>query len=98
MASRGKKSGVRKEPQFGLGASLSELRLGPQDRISSGQGKPKRPAPVETEDERFTTSLARSTVGPGRPDDAVRIVVVRDGERRTLTVKLGEQPDKVSTP
>ena len=25
--------------------------------------------PVETEDERFTTSLARSTVGAGQPDD-----------------------------
>ena len=31
-------------------------------------------------------------------DDEVRVVVERGGERRTLTVKLGEQPDKVSTP
>ena len=39
-----------------------------------------------------------AAVNARRPNDAVRIVVVRDGERRTLTVKLGEQPDKVSTP
>jgi len=34
----------------------------------------------------------------GLPIDQVRVVVERGGERRTLTVKLGEQPDKVSTP
>ena len=45
MASRGKKSGVRKEPQFGLGASLAELRLSLEDRIWSGESKPKKPAP-----------------------------------------------------
>jgi S1-C subfamily serine protease len=39
-----------------------------------------------------------AAVNARRPNDAVRIVVVRDGERRTLSVKLGEQPDKVSTP
>src|SRR5438876_9236174 len=33
MAWGRKKSGGRKEPQFGLAASLSELRLGPQDRL-----------------------------------------------------------------
>src|SRR4051794_12165961 len=39
-----------------------------------------------------------AAVNSRRPDDAVRIVVVRGGERRTLTVKLGDQPDKVSNP
>jgi S1-C subfamily serine protease len=39
-----------------------------------------------------------AAVNAARPDDEVRIVVERGGERRTLTVKLGEQPDKVSTP
>jgi penicillin-binding protein 1A len=43
MAWARKKSGGRKEPQFGLGASLAELRLGPQDRIPSGESKPKKP-------------------------------------------------------
>src|SRR5260370_27362389 len=33
MAWGRKKSGGRREPQFGLAASLSELRLAPQDRI-----------------------------------------------------------------
>jgi penicillin-binding protein 1A len=44
MAWGRKKSGGRKEPQFGLGASLSELRLGPQDRVASADDKPKRPS------------------------------------------------------
>jgi S1-C subfamily serine protease len=39
-----------------------------------------------------------AAVNTRRPDDEVRIVVERGGERRTLTVKLGKQPDKVSTP
>lgn len=43
MAWGKKKSGGRKEPQFGLGAALSELRLGPQDRIPGGDDdKPKK--------------------------------------------------------
>ena len=42
MAWGRKKSGGRKEPQFGLAASLSELRLGPQDRVASGDDEPKK--------------------------------------------------------
>jgi penicillin-binding protein 1A len=45
MALRRKKGGIRKEPQFGLGASLADLRLGLEDRIWNGESKPKRPAP-----------------------------------------------------
>ncbi|HUN95268.1 MAG TPA: penicillin-binding protein 1A [Bradyrhizobium sp.] len=54
MALRRKKSGVRKEPQFGLGASLAELRLSLEDRIWTGESKPKKPAPkrpVEDDDD-----------------------------------------------
>src|SRR5258708_11713728 len=44
MAWGRKKGGGRKEPQFGLGASLSELRLGPQDRLpSADDAAPKKP-------------------------------------------------------
>jgi S1-C subfamily serine protease len=39
-----------------------------------------------------------AAVNARRPNDEVRVVVERGGERRTLTVKLGEQPDKLSTP
>jgi S1-C subfamily serine protease len=39
-----------------------------------------------------------AAVNARRPNDEVQVVVERGGERRTLTVKLGEQPDKVSTP
>ena len=42
MAWGRKKSGGRKEPQFGLAASLSELRLGPGDRVPSGGDEPKK--------------------------------------------------------
>ena len=42
MAWGRKKSGGRKEPQFGLGASLSELRLGPQDRLPNADDAPKK--------------------------------------------------------
>src|SRR4051812_24809907 len=44
MAWGRKNSGGRKEPMFGLAASLSELRLGPQDRVSVGDDKPKNKA------------------------------------------------------
>jgi penicillin-binding protein 1A len=42
MAWGRKKSGARKEPQFGLGASLASIRLSPEDRIPSPASKPKK--------------------------------------------------------
>jgi penicillin-binding protein 1A len=45
MAWGRKKSSGRKEPQFGLGASLSELRLGPQDRIPSADDEAPKKSP-----------------------------------------------------
>src|SRR5882762_7648010 len=44
MAWGRKKSGGRREPLFGLAASLSELRLGPQDRVTIADDKPKNKA------------------------------------------------------
>jgi putative Holliday junction resolvase len=41
-------------------------------------------APIETEDERFTTSLARTTVSPGQPDDAVAAAHLLEGYPRRL--------------
>ncbi|MEA2836392.1 MAG: penicillin-binding protein [Bradyrhizobium sp.] len=41
MAWGRKKSGGRKEPMFGLAASLAELRLNPQDRVTVADDKPK---------------------------------------------------------
>jgi penicillin-binding protein 1A len=47
MALGRKKSSGRKEPLFGLAASLSELRLGPQDRVPSGDDESKKkPSPM----------------------------------------------------
>ena len=45
MAWGRKKGGGRKEPQFGLGASLSELRLGPQDRLPSADDETPKKSP-----------------------------------------------------
>ncbi|WP_407177559.1 transglycosylase domain-containing protein [Bradyrhizobium sp. STM 3562] len=42
MAWGRKQSGTRKEPQFGLGASLASLRLSLEDRIPFGEDKPKK--------------------------------------------------------
>jgi putative serine protease PepD len=39
-----------------------------------------------------------AAVNARRPNDEVRVVVERGGERRTLTVKLSQQPEKVSNP
>ncbi|MEA2890753.1 MAG: penicillin-binding protein, partial [Bradyrhizobium sp.] len=44
MAWGRKKSGGRREPLFGLAASLSELRLGPQDRVTIADDKPRAKA------------------------------------------------------
>src|SRR6266404_4498621 len=57
MAWGRKKSGGRKEPQFGLGASLSELRLSPQDRVAGAgddekpKKSPKRKTAADTDDD-----------------------------------------------
>jgi penicillin-binding protein 1A len=51
MAWGKKKSGGRKEPQFGLGAALSELRLGPQDRVPGGDDDTPKKSPRRKADE-----------------------------------------------
>src|SRR5450631_1815351 len=42
MAWGRKKSGGRREPWFGLAASLSELRLSPKDRVVAGEEVPRK--------------------------------------------------------
>src|SRR3982074_1623358 len=44
MAWGRKKSGGRREPMFGLAASLAELRLNPQDRVTVADDRPKNKA------------------------------------------------------
>jgi S1-C subfamily serine protease len=39
-----------------------------------------------------------AVVNARRPGEEVQVVVERNGERRTLTVELGTQPDRASTP
>src|SRR4051812_7509217 len=68
MAWARKKSGGRREPMFGLAASLSELRLGPQDRVTLADDKPKGKA---------------SKAKPREPDrDPPRQRKPRDGGKR----------------
>src|SRR6201995_2413246 len=50
MAWGRKKSGGRKEPLFGLAAALSDLRLGPQDRISVADDKPNKSTKRKADD------------------------------------------------
>ena len=76
MAWGRKRTGGRKEPQFGLAASLAELRLGPQDRVAAGDEPPKksprnaRPASRRRRDEaprerKPRASRTRSKRNPG---------------------------------
>jgi penicillin-binding protein 1A len=45
MALGRKKSGERREPQFGLAAALADLRLSPEDRVAVDDETPKKRAP-----------------------------------------------------
>ena len=60
MAWGRKKGGGRREPQFGLGASLAELRLWPHDRVTAADDKPKK------------SSSRRKTSDDDDDDDAPR--------------------------
>jgi penicillin-binding protein 1A len=70
MALGRKKSGGRKEPLFGLAASLSELRLSPQDRVASDDEKPKKPSAkrraAEPDDEAPRERKPRVSRGGGK--------------------------------
>ena len=69
----------------GAPAARAGVRAG--DRVVEADGRPVR----EPDD--------LSTVVNGhRAGDELRLTVERDGERRTLTVELGTQPDQVSGP
>ena len=74
MAWGRKKTGGRKEPRFGLAASLAELRLGPQDRIPGGESRPKK------------SSAKRKS---GDNDDAPRERPPRGGARRKPRARRG---------
>src|SRR6201993_393764 len=51
MAWGRKKSGARKEPQFGLGASLAAIRLSVEDRIPSRASRPEKASPKRKQEE-----------------------------------------------
>ena len=69
--------------QNGAPAPARAAGLRPGDRIVEIGGEP-----VQDSDD------VSAAVNARRPGDSVRMVVVRDGERRTLTVTLGTRPEK----
>ena len=70
MAWGRKKGGARREPQFGLGASLAELRLRPQDRVTAADDKPKKSSSrrkaSDDDDDAPRKSRPRKTKGGSR--------------------------------
>jgi penicillin-binding protein 1A len=70
MAWGRKKSGGRKEPLFGLAASLAELRLGPQDRVAPDDDRPKKSSakrkPDDADDEPPRERKPRASKGGAR--------------------------------
>jgi penicillin-binding protein 1A len=71
MAWGRKKGGRRREPQFGLGASLAGLRLGPQDRVPAAEDRPmksssRRKASDDNDDDEPRESRSRKSRGSSR--------------------------------
>src|SRR6185312_14686831 len=71
MAWGRKKGGGRREPQFGLGASLAGLRLGPQDRVPAAEDRPmksssRRKASDDDDDDEPRESRSRKSRGSSR--------------------------------
>jgi penicillin-binding protein 1A len=71
MAWGRKKGGGRREPQFGLGASLAGLRLGPQDRVPAAEDRPmksssRRKASDDNDDDEPRESRSRKSRGSSR--------------------------------
>jgi penicillin-binding protein 1A len=81
MAWGRKKSGGRKEPLFGLAAALSDLRLGPQDRISIADDKPKKSAKPSTQ--RKTDDSDNETPRERKPQPG------RSGSKRRSKSRVG---------
>src|SRR3954447_10342042 len=65
MAWGRKKGGARREPMFGLAASLSELRLAPQDRVTVADDKPKaKTSKTKASTTKASKAKARDPVSP----------------------------------
>src|SRR4051794_29978483 len=65
MAWGRKKGGGRREPMFGLAASLSELRLAPQDRVTVADDKPKaKTSKTKASTTKASKAKARDPVSP----------------------------------
>ena len=62
---RKKSGGGRKEPQFGLAAALSELRLSPQDRVTVSEDKPKKSSAKRKSENEAAMSL-RASANPAQ--------------------------------
>ena len=78
------------------GAAVGDVIAdGPAARAGLRQGD--RIVEIEEQPVRDPDDVS-AVVNARRPGDEVQVVVERDGERRTLTVTLGEQPEQASNP
>ena len=69
MAWGRKKSGGRKEPQFGLGASLADLRLSPEDRVPAAAETSRRNQ-CPSANPPTTMTIRRASASRARPGAA----------------------------
>lgn len=77
MAWGKKKSGGRKEPMFGLPASLSALRMNPQDRIVIADDKPKKPKPAAPKKSGDAPRDTKPAARKGKSQGGLRALVYR---------------------
>jgi penicillin-binding protein 1A len=83
MAWGKKKSGGRREPKFGLTASLAELRLNPGDRIAAANDdKPRKPAAKPNDNDDDDDPPPRESKPKPRRSSKARL---KGGARRGLT-------------
>ena len=70
MAFGRKKSGGRREPKFGLAASLASLRLNPQDRVAADDAKPKKSGKASNSDNNTSRERRPSASRTGKKSNA----------------------------
>jgi S1-C subfamily serine protease len=88
--------GVQMSTATAGGATIGDVvDGGPADKAGLRQGD--RIVRIGDTDVREPDDVS-GAVNARKPSDKVEIVVVRDGDRRTLNVTLGAQPRRVSTP
>ena len=84
MAWGRKKSGGRKEPQFGLAASLAELRLGPQDRVGRRRRQAEEEAIAQTARPAIPATKRRASASRVRAEEERQAQIAKARARSGL--------------